>query len=157
MIVTRGKWVTACGHVVELDSSLQASIEDSLGETLMGYTAQQKGYGWAWSTDGEIYGLTPEWCEKLRIVGPYIEKENTMKLVSLLGKIAWKTGSYMFFDPAKNIALAGLYSIRYLVFVAMIVLAISAWRAPDATLNVVKALLPRVSVQSPAIFDGNSN
>lgn len=77
-----------------------------------------------------------------------------MSAVGIIGKLAMRAASYWLLEPAKNTALGAVRSVRYFMFIMMIVVGVCTWINPSATLNVIKALTPQVEIKAPSILQG---
>lgn len=133
---------------------------------------------WIWRANGTIDGLgDKEYCKALyvkRFIGPLKEsvttvgtenqkvttgeeemkKETAVVVAKTVGNLALRAVNYWAWEPAKNMGVRVLSSIRYVTFFAGITACILGYNYPTQTKALVKSALPKIhfSVERPDLL-----
>lgn len=100
-----------------------------------------KSYGNYFSDPQKETQMTPETAQKI-----------ATSTVSTVGKYGFKAANYFMIEPIVNIAKPILRSFRYAVCVGTLATGFYAYHNPDVVKDTIKSCLPKITVESPEIF-----
>lgn len=63
-------YITECGYIATLGKDFR-DVNLTPGLNNAGESTANNEKGWIWVSDGQIFGLMPEWCKKLKIIAEF--------------------------------------------------------------------------------------